>query len=95
MAFYNLEPWGADADDLRAGVVAATVANYSGNLKKGSALRQPAHFFPGLGDPLAPAVVANADNVISEVFAGVKIVRAADREAVRKAAARPPKRKKG
>lgn len=27
MAFYGLEPWGTGADDLRAGVVAATIAN--------------------------------------------------------------------
>jgi len=29
--FWRLEPWGADAEDLRAGIVAAAVANFSGN----------------------------------------------------------------
>lgn len=33
-AFYEIEPWGYDAANWRMGVVAATVANYSGNTKK-------------------------------------------------------------
>lgn len=91
MAFYNIEPWGADADDLRAGVVAATIANFSGNLRPGSKAKQPGEFFPNLaGEP----VPASADLVVSDVLAGAKIVRAVDVEAARKAAARPPKRKK-
>lgn len=34
MAFYQLEPWGTGADDLRAGVVAATIANANRDPKK-------------------------------------------------------------
>lgn len=33
-AFYEIEPWGYEAENWRMGVVAATVANYSGNVKK-------------------------------------------------------------
>lgn len=43
-AFYSLEPWGFQADAWRMGVVASTVANYSGRVKK--ALR-PSDFMPG------------------------------------------------
>lgn len=34
MAFYGLEPWGAGADDYRAGTVAATVANVNRDPKQ-------------------------------------------------------------
>lgn len=43
-AFYELEPWGFHADNWRMAVVAATTANYSGNVKK--ALK-PSDFLPG------------------------------------------------
>jgi hypothetical protein len=42
-AFYSLEPWGWHADAWRMGVLAATTANYSGNVKK--ALK-PSDFMP-------------------------------------------------
>ena len=43
-ALYSIEPWGFQADAWRMGVVASTVANYSGNVKK--ALK-PSDFMPG------------------------------------------------
>lgn len=42
-AFYALEPWGAEAENWRMGVVAATTAKYSGNAK--SAVK-PSDFMP-------------------------------------------------
>jgi hypothetical protein len=33
-AYYELEPWGEERDDLRAGIVASTVANTARNAKK-------------------------------------------------------------
>jgi hypothetical protein len=33
-AYYEIEPWGYEADNWRMGVLAATAANYSGNIKK-------------------------------------------------------------
>lgn len=33
-AFYDIEPWGFPADAWRTGVVASTVANYSGRTRK-------------------------------------------------------------
>jgi hypothetical protein len=44
-ALYSIEPWGFQADAWRMGVVASTVANYSGNVKK--ALK-PSDFMPGV-----------------------------------------------
>ena len=43
-AFYSLEPWGFQADAWRMGVVASTVANYSGRVKKPL---KPSDFMPG------------------------------------------------
>ena len=34
MAFYQLEPWGSEIDDLRAGIVASTIANANRDPKK-------------------------------------------------------------
>jgi hypothetical protein len=48
-AYFDLHPWGGEADDLRAGVVAATVANFAGReMKKGQHL-SPRDFFPERG----------------------------------------------
>jgi hypothetical protein len=43
-AFYAFEPWGWEAQNWRMGVVASTVANYSGNIKKPV---KPSDFMPG------------------------------------------------
>lgn len=44
-AFYDLEPWGFQADAWRSGVVAATVANYAGRTRKKSDAK-PSDFMP-------------------------------------------------
>jgi hypothetical protein len=44
-AFYDLEPWGFQADAWRSGVVAATVANYSGRTRT-RADAKPRDFMP-------------------------------------------------
>lgn len=43
-AFYRLEPWGYEADTWRMAVLAATTANYSGNVRKALDV---ADFIPG------------------------------------------------
>lgn len=48
IAFYRIEPFGPQVDDLRAGVIAATMAN-TGRAKNSKAY-QPADFFPSLRD---------------------------------------------
>jgi hypothetical protein len=44
MAYYSLDPFGDDREDLRAGVIAATVANASRDPEKGKAF-EPGDFF--------------------------------------------------
>lgn len=44
MAFYNLEPWGYDAANWRAGMQAATMCNI--NRKKNTPAYQPVDFMP-------------------------------------------------
>lgn len=49
MAYYSIEPWGKDADDLRMGVVSSTIANFSQLEIKRSQRKHfvPADFIPG------------------------------------------------
>lgn len=44
MAFYRLEPWGEERADLRAGIVASTIAN--SNRGKGQKPFKPQQFMP-------------------------------------------------
>lgn len=46
MAFYQLEPWGADVDDWRAGMIASTVANVHRDPKKRREPFSPQDFMP-------------------------------------------------
>lgn len=50
-SYYALEPWGWDAQNWRMGVVASTVANYSGNIKKPV---KPSDFIPRAPKKLTP-----------------------------------------
>lgn len=52
-AFYQLEPWGCETEDLRSGVVAATVANANRDPKKRYRAYQPTDFMPSRGAPAA------------------------------------------
>lgn len=45
IAFYKLEPWGGEAENHRAGVIAATVANVAPRAKNTDPLL-PKDFFP-------------------------------------------------
>lgn len=46
MAFYDLEPFGEEQADLRAGIVASTVANVHRDRKKRSKAYKPEDFMP-------------------------------------------------
>jgi len=50
MAFDSIDPIGAERGDLRAGIIASTVANTSGGKKDGDAFK-PADFMPYLEKP--------------------------------------------
>jgi len=47
MAYYELEPFGEERADLRAGIIAATIANV--NRSKKQRAFQPAQFMPKFG----------------------------------------------
>lgn len=50
--YYQIEPWGEDRADLRAGIVASTIANYAGKTRsKGSDPALPADYLPYLERP--------------------------------------------
>lgn len=46
MAFYSLEPWGTEVEDLRAGIVASVVANANRDPKKQRKPFKPQDFMP-------------------------------------------------
>lgn len=46
MAFFELEPWGAEVDDWRAGLVASTIVNVNRDPKKRAQPFQPKDFMP-------------------------------------------------
>ena len=48
LAYYNLEPWGEERADLRAGIIAATVANAAPG-RRGRTF-QPKDFMPFTGE---------------------------------------------
>jgi hypothetical protein len=49
VALYRRDPWGEQRADLRAGVIASTVANYAGKARSESAgPAKPADFMPYL-----------------------------------------------
>ena len=50
--YYQIEPWGEDRSDLRAGIVASTIANYAGKERATDAPPAlPADFMPYLDRP--------------------------------------------
>lgn len=46
MAYYELDPFGSERQDLGAGIVASTIANTSMNRAKGSKTLSPKDFMP-------------------------------------------------
>lgn len=46
MAYYTLEPWGQERADLRAGIIASTVANANRDAKKRRQPFKPQDFMP-------------------------------------------------
>lgn len=46
MCYYELEPWGEEKADLRAGIIASTVANTARDPKKQQRPFTPADFMP-------------------------------------------------
>lgn len=51
IAFYSIEPWGEERADLRAGIVASTVANVNRNAKQRSKPYSPKDFMPVYDKP--------------------------------------------
>lgn len=69
MAYYELEPWGEDRGDLRAGIVASVIANVNRDPKQRRAPFEPQDFMPEFGssEPEQPSpaeLVAKFDAVL-------------------------------
>lgn len=46
MAYYSLEPWGTESEDLRTGIIASTIANVNRDPKKQKKPFTPQDFMP-------------------------------------------------
>jgi len=53
MAYYSLEPWGEERADLRAGIIASTIANRHRDPKREKEAYKPQDFMPLLQRPSA------------------------------------------
>lgn len=76
--FAALEPFGEERADLRAGIVAATIANYLAR-GKGKPAFKPRDFMPQFGKPAQSESAASSDHyqqalMITRLFGG-KIVK--------------------
>lgn len=66
-AFFALEPWGGQRDDLRAGKIAAAVCNAS-PFRAGGATRYPSDFFPTLAEPKPRATARQVQEKANNFF---------------------------
>lgn len=64
-AFYTIEPWGAAAENHRAGMIAATVANMKGKQVRAGKVMVPQDYFP----PRTPKPVPAGIDVRAQVHA--------------------------
>jgi hypothetical protein len=55
MCYSQLEPWGAERDDLRAAIVASTVANTARDPKRRRKPFAPADFMPKFAEQEQPS----------------------------------------
>lgn len=75
-AYYRIEPFGEERADLRAGVVAATVANTSGTVKRGQRPYKASDFVLKFGEQSAAAVDDEADDPEAAIDQRRKVTRA-------------------
>jgi hypothetical protein len=59
-AYYCIEPWGPEQEWMRAGIIAATVANCAGGKKRGGGAFKPSDFMP---PPVGPVEMPKNQSV--------------------------------
>lgn len=68
LAFYSIEPWGEARADVRAGIVASTIANVNRNPKYRRKPYSPQDFMPVYDKPPKPAPTTDDMLRIAEVL---------------------------
>lgn len=68
MAFYSLEPWGTEVEDLRAAIIASTIANANRDPKKQRKPYKPRDFMPQWDRPPAKEQTAEEQRKIIEMW---------------------------
>lgn len=67
--YYQIEPWGESRADLRAGIVASTVANVHSLFMAGEARHVPADFMPYLEAPADPILLVEERELTDDELA--------------------------
>lgn len=72
MAYYTLEPFGVEREDLRAAIVASTIANANRDPKKKRQPYEPADFMPQFEEKkaLSPEDLKAKVEVLNALFGG-------------------------
>jgi hypothetical protein len=73
MCYYEIEPWGEQRADLRAGIVASTMANTARDPKKKAKPFEASDFMPKFepSDPQEPNALLAKVEAINAAFGGV------------------------
>lgn len=66
MAYFQYEPFGTDVDDLRSGIIAATIVNC--NTGKSSKTYEPKDFIPSRRKPVINSLAASLDSMLGKNF---------------------------
>lgn len=78
MAFYQLEPWGAETEDWRTGLVASTIANVNRDQKRRRRPYEPQDFMPRRDMPVKKAEEQSVEDQIAIVEMWARILSAAN-----------------
>jgi len=71
MVYFNLEPWGTEVEDWRAGMVASTIANVNRDEKKRKKPFEPKDFIPQRAKPPVEEQSPEEQAKILKMWAGV------------------------
>lgn len=68
IAFYSMEPWGCEVEDLREGIISSTIANVNRDPKKQPKPFKPQDFMPTWDKPLVKEQTPEEQKRIIEMW---------------------------
>jgi flagellar basal body rod protein FlgC len=80
IAFFELEPWGTEVEDWRAGLIASTIANANRDQKRRRRPYEPQDFIPRRDVPTKQIEEQSVEDQIAIVEMWARILSAANQE---------------